>query len=249
MLQLVLFLLVALQALTLPKSYSGMLFAKLIAENPLTSGTPEYTYAQGFSSLGLGPTACTTLSASLNATIGSTGQGWTYLQSQVKITGNVTNFGAAGKWYSLPSTGTWGSDYLTRAVTSHRLFAMNANNDAIYWTSWTDSAGNALTGASNYSMVFNPTGLTNTATNGFWSITLYDASWYMISTSSLDNARVRGAASATTAITVVIRKSCGTVANCLVSPATGGFNVMLRGYQPNASYLPGGFTGPVLNKV
>ena len=79
-------------------------------------------------------------------------------------------------WEIPGKCGRYGSDYLNRAVVSAFGWGCNLPEDAVYPITRVDSAGNPLNGTHTYVIHFNK-GETPPV-RGFWSITMYDSSYY-----------------------------------------------------------------------
>lgn len=81
-------------------------------------------------------------------------------------------------WFIPAAAGSYGTDYLQRALIAAFGWPANLSQDAIYPYALTDGAGETLTGANNYTLTF---AKGNTPpVNGFWSITMYidDGGWW-----------------------------------------------------------------------
>jgi hypothetical protein len=74
--------------------------------------------------------------------------------------------------------GVYGTDYLQRALVTAVGLGANRPQDAIYPTSEKDSDGNAYDGNKNYVMHFDRGQLP--PVDGFWSLTMYDASYFFV---------------------------------------------------------------------
>jgi hypothetical protein len=81
--------------------------------------------------------------------------------------------------YLTHDIGTYGTNYLQRALVTAIGLGANRPQDAIYPSSQKDSDGNEYDGASkNYVMHFDKGQLP--PVNGFWSLTMYDASYFFV---------------------------------------------------------------------
>lgn len=76
--------------------------------------------------------------------------------------------------------GTYGTNYIKRAVVAAFGWPANQQKDAVYPYTEVDSAGQKLTGANKYALTF-PKGETPPV-DGFWSITMYeiDQGWWFV---------------------------------------------------------------------
>jgi hypothetical protein len=92
------------------------------------------------------------------------------------------HFKEAGKningWQVMTQTGTYGTDYLQRALVTYFGLGANRPQDAVYPTSEVDGDGKPYDGANKYVLHF-PKGQTPPA-KGFWSLTMYDADYFFV---------------------------------------------------------------------
>ena len=75
-------------------------------------------------------------------------------------------------------TGIYGTDYLMRALITAIGLGANRPQDAVYPTSQKDADGKAYDGANSYVMRFAKGQLP--PVEGFWSLTMYDASYFFV---------------------------------------------------------------------
>jgi hypothetical protein len=164
------------------------------------------------------------------------------------------HFKGAGKdvngWTFTTNAGTYGTDYLQRALITAIGLGANRPQDAIYPTSEVDASGQPYTGAKKYVMRF-PAGQTPPV-NGFWSLTMYNGDYFFV-----DNPLNRYTLSARNALKTnpdgsvdlyVQRENPGPEkeSNWLPAPA-GKFILMLRLYWPketSPSIIEGSWTIP-----
>jgi len=155
------------------------------------------------------------------------------------------------QWQFLPFDGQWASGcgeadmgcsndaYLLRAVTSARLHAMNPNAEAVYYAAFTDHKGDPLNASKNqtYRMEFDDDSSVpvDYSVGGFWSLTVYDSTYYLNGANGNHVYAIRGASNAEPP-KVHIAHTC-TNANCIPAP-DGPFVVLLRGYAPTNSFQP-----------
>jgi len=98
-----------------------------------------------------------------------------------KIEANKDSLGTVvNGWVVTKGLGTYGTNYIKRAVVAAFGWPANQENDAVYPYTEVDSAGQKLTGANKYTLTF-----TKDATppvDGFWSITMYeiDQGWWFV---------------------------------------------------------------------
>jgi hypothetical protein len=81
-------------------------------------------------------------------------------------------------WNYTLRTGTYGTDYLMRALVTAIGLGANRPRDAVYPTSLKDASDSAYNGANKYVVHFDK-GETPPA-EGFWSITMYDSHYFFV---------------------------------------------------------------------
>jgi hypothetical protein len=100
--------------------------------------------------------------------------------AQTQIT---THFKAMGKnvngWLFTTETGLYGTGYLNRALITAIGLGANRPQDAIYPTSEREATGKEYDGASNKYVLHIQEGQFPPV-DGFWSITMYDASYFFV---------------------------------------------------------------------
>ena len=159
---------------------------------------------------------------------------------------------------SRPKTGVYGTDYLQRALVTAIGLGANRPQDAVYPTSLKDDARQqAYDGANKYVMHF-AEGPDCRRSQGFWSLTMYDASYffvanpinrYSISAAAEPQGERRTARSTSTSRTS--RPARTRRSNWLPAP-DGKFILMLRLYWPDEtppSILDGTWKPPAVKKV
>jgi hypothetical protein len=137
------------------------------------------------------------------------------------------------------SIGTYGTDYLARAIIATGYLGANIPSQGLYPVAYFDVAGRTFDGADRYTITF-PRGLLPPA-RAFWSLTMYDSDNYLYA-----NALNRYEIGNRTAGLVYGRSGSLTVyishtepaspANWLPAPS-GTFHMILRLYQPTAAAL------------
>ncbi len=98
-----------------------------------------------------------------------------------KIESNKPSLGVVvDGWVITKGLGDYGIDYMKRAVVAAFGWGANLQEDAVYPNTEVDSNGEALTGASKYTLTF-ANGQTPPV-NGFWSLTMYeiDKGWWFV---------------------------------------------------------------------
>jgi len=160
-------------------------------------------------------------------------------------------------WVITTGLGTYGTNYMKRAVVAAFGWPANREKDAVYPYTEVDSAGDKLTGANKYTLTF-PKGQTPPV-NAFWSITMYeiDQGWWFVpnklnkfTVSPRDNLKYNDDGS----LTLYFQTSspgADMEANWLPAPK-GSFIPMLRMYWPkedNPSILDGSWAPPQVVKA
>jgi hypothetical protein len=224
------------------------LVCKIIGENPPSADEAEYINNK-FASVGL-TTSCASNTldyATLNAGIDS---GWDALTEAEAVVG-VAGHQHPNEWLYFPFNGHWETstaDYLVRGTASKRLHFLVDNHQSAYWATFTDSRPpkqrTRLSGANEYRVEFSTEGdvPVNYGLNGFWSVTLYDSTWFLVN--SVESVYgVRGNAPGIPA-NFIISANCNGRANCVNAPA-GNFQLLFRGYYPEAGLdAEGGYQLP-----
>jgi hypothetical protein len=175
-----------------------------------------------------------------------------------KIEANKASLGAVvNGWVVTKDLGTYGTNYLKRAVVAAFGWPANREKDAVYPYTEVDSAGQKLTGANKYTLTFPKDG--TPPVDGFWSITMYliDQGWWFVpnplnkfTVSLRDNPKFNADGSLTLYFQ---NESPGAdkEANWLPAPK-GDFLPMLRMYWPkdaSPSIINGSWTIPQVVKV
>ena len=154
---------------------------------------------------------------------------------QFKVGKSIHNING---WMYNSVTGIYGTDYLNRAFITAIGLGANRIQDAVYPTSLKDEHGNDYNGANKYVMRF-PKGQLP-PTQGFWSITMYDANYFFVanplnrySISERQNPK----SNADGSVDLYIQNAspgANKESNWLPAP-TAKFILMLRMYWPNES--------------
>lgn len=159
-----------------------------------------------------------------------------------------------GNWQMItPPVGTYGTDYIRRAVIAFAGLGANVSEDAIYPTTLTDSAGRPYDSAGKYVIRF-PKGQTPPV-RAFWSLTMYNGRQFFAANpidrfaiGDRDKLRLDDDGSLTLYIQ---RDSPGRdrESNWLPAPKEGGFSMNLRLYWPMPEALDGTWMPPEVRKV
>jgi len=152
-------------------------------------------------------------------------------------------------WSTTMKAGQPGNGLLLRAAFARTLPAVNVVQEAAYWTTTRDGAGQRLNGQREYVLHF-PTGQLP-PNDAFWSLTMTDVVGFMVS-NPIDRysvgSRTSLAPNADGSIDIYIQRTAptGHESNWLPTPA-GNFKLMLRAYLPGRASSwpssPGSSTG------
>jgi hypothetical protein len=175
-----------------------------------------------------------------------------------KIEANKDALGAiVDGWVVTKGLGTYGTDYMKRAVVAAFGWPANQQDDAVYPYTEVDSTGQTLTGANKYTLTFAKDA--TPPVNGFWSITMYeiDQGWWFVpnalnkfTVSPRDNLKPNPDGS----VTLYFQNAspgADKEANWLPAPK-GAFLPMLRMYWPkenSPSILDGSWKPPAVIKA
>jgi len=159
---------------------------------------------------------------------------------------------ATNGWTSPLKTGSYGTDYLQRALVAAVGLGANLPQDTVYAFSTMDGTGEKYNGNTLYRMHFAP-GQAPSA-NGFWSLTMYDADHFFV-----DNPLNRYTLSARDplkfntdgSLDIYIHQrppGADRESNWLPAPE-GKFILMLRLYWPKESMINGSWKIPPVKRV
>jgi hypothetical protein len=154
-------------------------------------------------------------------------------------------------WSTTMKAGQPGNGLLVRAACARILPAVNAVQEAAYWTTTKDSAGRRLNGQHAYVLLF-PAGHLP-PNEAFWSLTMTDVVGYMVR-NPIDRSSVGSRSglvpNADGSIAIYIQRTApaGHEPNWLPAPA-GNFKLMLRAYLPGRAILDGEYHVPPVTKV
>jgi hypothetical protein len=153
-------------------------------------------------------------------------------------------------WSTTVKAGQPGNGLLLRAAFARILPAVNVVQEAAYWTTTKDGAGQTLRGRHEYVLHF-PEGQLP-PNEAFWSLTMTDVVGYMVK-NPIDRYSVgsRGLvpnADGSTDIYIQHTAPSGHKANWLPAPA-GNFKLMLRAYLPGRAVLNGEYHVPPIKRV
>jgi hypothetical protein len=154
-------------------------------------------------------------------------------------------------WSTTVKAGQPGNGLLVRAACARILPAVNVVQEAAYWTTTKDSAGQTLRGQHEYVLQF-PAGQLP-PNEAFWSLTMTDVVGYMVK-NPLDRSSVGSRSglvpNADGSIDIYLQRAApaGHESNWLPAPA-GNFKLMLRAYLPGRAVLDGEYHVPPVKRV
>lgn len=155
-------------------------------------------------------------------------------------------------WHFSTKTGSYGTDYLQRALVAAIGLGANLPQDAIYPFANQDSDGHPLNGANKYIIHF-AKGQTPKV-KGFWSITMYNDKYYFVDNpinryaiSPRNSLKYNGDGS----LDIYVQNEMPEKekeSNWLPAPK-GNFVLMLRMYWPDQSVIDESWTPPVIKNL
>ncbi|MFN2232186.1 MAG: DUF1214 domain-containing protein [Anaerolineae bacterium] len=158
---------------------------------------------------------------------------------------------AVNRWITIYGCGMSGNGVLLRAACAEVLPAVNVPQEAVYWRTTTDGAGQKLSGQHDYILHFPPGGLP--PNNAFWSLTMGDAKNHFVPNpinrySVGDRSGLVPNADGSVDIYIQETAPAGHESNWLPAPA-GNFTLWLRAYLPGAAILDGTYQVPPVQEV
>jgi hypothetical protein len=168
------------------------------------------------------------------------------ITTQVPAMQTTVNGWSISKQCGEPSNGI-----LVRAACALILPMVNLPEEAAYYSTTVDGAGQPLTGAHNYILHFPPGELP--PNNAFWSLTMTIAPGYLVANpinrySVGDRSGLVPNADGSIDIYIQNAAPAGHESNWLPAPS-GDFKLWLRAYQPGAAILNGTYQLPPLVEV
>jgi hypothetical protein len=155
-------------------------------------------------------------------------------------------------WTTVPGCGQPGNGILLRGACAVTFAGpINVPQEAMYWTTKVDEAGQTLSGAHSYSMHFAAGQLP--PNQAFWSLTMGDAKNQFVANplnrySLSDRSGLLANADGSVDITIQAAAPAGQESNWLPAPA-GNFILWLRVYLPEAAVLDGKYKLPPVVEV
>jgi len=153
--------------------------------------------------------------------------------------------------------GSYGTDYVERARLAEETLGIQVPAQAVYFGASRAQSGTtttALVGTSSYEIRFTAKDLPPYGSDGFWSITLYDAAGFLVANPidrySIGDVTPSLVRSANGSLTIIVAASRPTKAgvNWLPAPA-GAFNLVLRVYDPMQQVLDGAWSPPPIRAM
>jgi hypothetical protein len=154
--------------------------------------------------------------------------------------------------------GSYGTDYLDRArLAAQMVLGTQVPTQAVYFAASRAQAGTTTTplaGTSSYEIRFSAKDLPPHGSDGFWSITLYNAAGFLVA-NQIDRYSIgdetRGlvrAANGSLIIVVSATRPSETRVNWLPAP-TGSFSLVLRVYAPTPQVLDGSWSPAAIQTI
>ncbi len=161
------------------------------------------------------------------------------------VTSGMTNsFSVSKGWARGSVAGSFGTNYVGRALVAKLGLGEQVPTQAIYFRAVSTASGSGLVGSHRYMLSFAKDDLPPFDKDGFWSVTMYDTSDFLVA-NPIDRYSIGDhtpglvrSANGSLEIVMSATKPKGRV-NWLPSP-TGGFVVSLRVYAPSAAVADGG---------
>lgn len=160
---------------------------------------------------------------------------------------------SAGWRTNLTAIGTYGADYLSRAVIAYVGLGSNTIEDAVYPTAVTDTDGKPFVSDNRYMLHFNKDQVP--PVRAFWSLTMYNER-HLLAANPIDRYAIgdrdKLAFNPDGSLDLYIqRESPGQdkASNWLPTPASGPFTMNLRLYWPKPEVLDGNWAPPGVKLV
>ena len=160
-------------------------------------------------------------------------------------------------WQRQLNGGLWGTDWFGRAQAAVIYILVNDFHEAVYLIRATDAKGAMLDSKHTYTMTFPKDALppVNRSRGGFWSLTMYDRDYFMLSNSpngrtnigtvSLDANELKFNPDGSLTLTLSHSEPTDAVAKANWLPAPDGqFALIVRAYVPEKGILDGSYKMP-----
>ncbi|MFA6917079.1 MAG: DUF1254 domain-containing protein [Parachlamydiales bacterium] len=166
---------------------------------------------------------------------------------------NMPNAKKVNGWNIMTEyVGDYGTHYLIRAAVANKGLGANLSKDAVYPTLATDAEGNPLDGSNRYILHFTKDQIP--PVNGFWSITMYNDKQFFVP-NPLDRYAIGDRShlkiNPDGSLDIYIQNTSpgkDKESNWLPAPK-GGFNLIMRLYDPKEAVLDGKWNPPAIKKL
>ncbi|PZX26956.1 conserved exported hypothetical protein [Cupriavidus phytorum] len=229
--------------------YFGM-FAELMKRNPPHAN--DYPILDRMARLGLVPGQdfdMNRLSLDVQAALqAAPAQARQQMAQALPRSGSVSN-----GWRMIGNPiGTYGTDYLRRAVIAFAGLGANTVEDAVYPLAMTDADGKPLDSAERYVIHFDKAQLP--PARSFWSLTMYTDRQFFAANpihrfAIGDRDPLKYNADGSLDLLIQRDPPKGAESNWLPTPATGKFSMNLRLYLPGPTALDGTWKPPVIRRM
>ena len=155
-------------------------------------------------------------------------------------------------WAYTTDVGAYGFDYLARAAVAEGGLGANLPEEAVYPKAQTDNEGMPLNGAHNYVIHFEK-GKTPPV-DAFWSLTMYNASSFMLVDNPLNRYAIGDRTQGLTynpdgSLDIYIQHDAPLERSNWLPAPEGDFYLILRMYEPKAEMLDGTYQIPPVKRV
>lgn len=208
-------------------------------------------------SVGIGPglhPSTEALSAPIRAGLAAAADGGHDYVSNARTTFAAESAVQHHGWFvPYADTGAFGTDYLWRAMVAIFGLAANRPVEAVYTIGVTDQYLQKLDGSHSYVIHFAASALP--PARYFWSLTMYDANFYLVPNAlgryALGNRSPSLVYNPDGSLDLYLSHTepAGHAGNWLPAPASGNFEVTLRMYGPSASVLNDTYAYPSIQRV
>ncbi len=170
------------------------------------------------------------------------------ITTQMLMNAQITK---ANGWTTISGCGEPGNGMLLKAACARNLPAVNVPQEAVYWTTDINGAGDRLSGQHQYTLHFPPGQLP--PNHAFWSLTMGDAHNHFVPNplnrySVSDRSGLVPNADGSVDIYIQNAAPVGHEANWLPAPS-GPFLLWLRVYLPGQAILDGTYQVPPVAEV
>ncbi|MFE6072955.1 DUF1254 domain-containing protein [Paenibacillus sp. NPDC057886] len=168
------------------------------------------------------------------------------------IANSVKAIPTTNGWYIGNDIGTYGTQFLLRAVVAYSGLGANVSEEELYARAFVDQNGEKLHGTQRYVLHFNKNDLPQVT--GFWSLTLYGSDFYLVDNAigrySIGDLTKGLVYNADGSLDIYIQQSVpeGKESNWLAAPP-GEFNLVLRMFAPKSSMLEGEYEVPPVARI